>query len=103
MALAFDRLSAGSTASSHVTPRDKETDEAPCGQMADLLQGWGFAVVLPRFVYYPLALFIAPPVQIIRIIKHQTPRLIQGSLVRRPHVRPHFPYDPYAAASHTKQ
>jgi len=76
---------------------------AACGQLVDLLQGWGFSVVLPRFVYYPFALFIVPPVQIIRVINYQTPRLIQGNLVRRPHVGSYFLYEPYDTENYTKQ
>jgi hypothetical protein len=52
-----------------------------------LLCGWGYRARSavrsdgPRFVYYTLALFMAPPVYIIRVIEHYTPSLIQSSVV----------------------
>ena len=57
----------------------------------------------PRFVYDTLALFIVPPLRIVRIIEHFTPRLIQGSRIfYYLFVLSHCPYDPCDAGDYNK-
>ena len=54
-----------------------------------------------RFVF-ALALFKAPSMRIIRVVKHYAPRVLQVSVSLRPDVRAHFPYDPHDAGNHNK-